>query len=68
MFRPGMVSFTCALSVTQIGCGQHDQDGTKSDSRQLATSRPNVLPTRNPKIPVEVSYPIIHEEEDYNAL
>jgi hypothetical protein len=54
---------TSLLVTTLIGCGGPEQAGPEPQEARAEPSRP-----RNPKIPVEVSYPIIKDEEEYNAF
>lgn len=52
------------LSVALIGCGGIEPNGVPEGS----TKTPDSTAIRNPNIPAEVSYPIISEEEEYNAF
>ena len=58
----------CLLSIIQMGCGSRDQDILTDAPEQATLPTASTAPTRNAKIPVEVSYPIIHEEEEYNPF
>ena len=53
------------IVVSQIGCGGPE---TASESMQAAKPASPPASHRNSKIPIEVSYPIIKEEEEYNAF
>lgn len=58
---------TCLLMSVQIGCNARDQPSTPVDSGQAVAPTAPTPPSRNPKIPTEVSYPIIRDEEEGNA-
>lgn len=51
------------LILAPLGCGQHEAEPPQSESEPVAP-----VAHRNPKIPIEVSYPIIRDDEDYNAF
>lgn len=51
-------AFMCLLALAAFGCG------TEQASPSVKSDKNNEVVTRNPKIPVEVSYPIVRDEGD----
>jgi len=58
----------CMLSAIQMGCGSSGQDKPTDEPGQAALAIPSTTPMRSSKIPIEVSYPIIRDEEEYNQF
>jgi hypothetical protein len=60
-----ILALAMLVAAWHIGCGGRDPSDPASEP-----AKPAVLPAppRNPKIPAEISYPIIEDEEAYNSF
>jgi hypothetical protein len=67
MIRCIVSLFISLAAASQLGCGlQQTEPSVKMDG----TAAPTVIqtPRRNSKIPIEVSYPIVRDDQEYNTL